>query len=648
LKKFAPRHLPVVAHSIEEAETLTSKSNPDLFVIDFDPSYPGVAAFLQKMRKLRPDGRALVLTGRISTEIIAEFRAAGALHFLEKPYDVAEFGATVQALLVPIGLTESKGALRHLGLADIIALQCVGGRTVILDIKGRGGNAGIIQLEGGRIIHAETDEHTGTKALIEMLGWPDPRVAETVKHISAARSIEGPWATVLLDAWRRARPEKAETKKSRARTGKKIVIVDDTEMLLIFAEDILSSADPELQITKALSGTDGLREIERVMPDLVLLDYSLPDFDGDEVCRRLLAGEQTARIPVLMMSGHVAEMESTSANFENVVATIEKPFLSEPFLDLVRRTLLTGLRPKGATQVEAKEEAVKPREKVQESRAERSAPKSLEPLEPSEPKVKEPLPPAPIFAPPTPAPMPPAEPPQSPVPVWEPAKPQIGPLLPSVAFIPSVSALVPLKAPVPRLAEPPSISGSVATNGDQEVLLGIFLEVLSMQLTPQLRMGAIRTRPAAPMVSLHFLSPTTRGPLPENGFQLGATELDEKGRLATLRLSPTARPFQRTATRSAFEIGGVALVPNDHRARVQLTPSGTTPMTMELLARLELGRVTLSPTFQVAQLILKWQSSLVRVTLDPKAPEESGAMFNVSVKLDTLGRISELLLTPAR
>jgi hypothetical protein len=69
---------------------------------------------------------------------------------------------------------------------------------------------------------------------------------------------------------------------------------------------------------------------------------------------------------------------------------------------------------------------------------------------------------------------------------------------------------------------------------------------------------------------------------------------------------------------------------------------------MELLARLELGRVTLSPTFQVAQLILKWQSSLVRVTLDPKAPEESGAMFKVSVKLDTLGRISELLLNPAR
>lgn len=169
-----------------------------------------------------------------------------------------------------------------------------------------------------------------------------------------------------------------------------------------------------------------------------------------------------------------------------------------------------------------------------------------------------------------------------------------------------------------------------------------------MQLTPELRMGAIRARPASPTVSLHFLSPAARVALPESGFQLGATELDEKGRLATLRLIPTAKPFQPAATRNAFEIGGVALVRGDHRARVQLTPAGTTPMTMELLARLELSRVALSATFQVEHLVLKWRSSLVRITLDPKAPEQSGALFNVAVKLDTLGQISELLLNATK
>src|SRR5262249_56655341 len=123
------------------------------------------------------------------------------------------------------------------------------------------------------------------------------------------------------------------------KTGKKIVVVDDTEMLLIFVEDTLATADPSLQITTALSATDGLREIERLIPDLVLLDYSLPDFNGDELCERLLQNERTGRVPVLMMSGHVPEMNAAAARLPNVAAKIEKPFLSDALVDLVQRTL---------------------------------------------------------------------------------------------------------------------------------------------------------------------------------------------------------------------------------------------------------------------------------------------------------------------
>src|SRR5207237_7895140 len=97
----------------------------------------------------------------------------------------------------------------------------------------------------------------------------------------------------------------------------------------------------QLQITTALNASEGLREIERLSPDLVLLDYSLPDFNGDELCERLLENERTADVPVLMMSGHVPEMNATAARFPNVVATIEKPFLSDAFVDLVQRTLET-------------------------------------------------------------------------------------------------------------------------------------------------------------------------------------------------------------------------------------------------------------------------------------------------------------------
>lgn len=625
LKKFAPHHAPIVAPSIDEAETLAGKTKPDLFIIDFDPSYPGLSEFLQKMRKTLPDARALILTGRIPVE----FRGFGALQFVQKPYDVATFGATVQALLVPVALSQSHGTLRNLGLADIIALQCLGGRTTILDVKGTAGDTGAVQIADNHIVHAETDQSSGVRALVEMIKWPSPRVQETAKRVAAARTVQGPWAPVLLDAWQRGHPEEGEEKKPRAKTGKKIVIVDDTEMLVIFAEDVLSTADAELQITKALTGIDGLKEIEQVLPDLVLLDYSLPDINGDEVCRRLLANEQTAHMPVLMMSGHVAEMNATAARFENVVATIEKPFLSEPFVDLVKKTLAAGPRPELAGG---------------RGSAPKAEPKAAAPAKAEEAKIEWPVAEEPISK----------APPWSPSPTTDVAPPartattEKVEARPGVASVPPISAPFPAKIAPPGPVEGPPFSALVAAGGEDEVVLGIFLEVLSMQLTPELRMGAIRARPASPTVSLHFLSPAARGALPESGFQLGATELDEKGRLATLRLIPTAKPFQPAATRNAFEIGGVALVRGDHRARVQLTPAGTTPMTMELLARLELSRVALSGTFQVEHLILKWRSSLVRITLDPKAPEQSGALFNVAVKLDTSGQISELVLNATK
>ena len=598
LKKFAPGHATVVARSLADAETLAGKSDPALFIIDFDPSYPGLTAFLQKMRSAHPHARALAMAAGIPPEIVAERRSFGALQFIEKPYETADFGAAVQALLGPWNAAESagsRGTLRSLSLADIVALHCSGARSAIIDVKGSDADSGVVHILNGQIIHAETAEHNGVGALEEMFTWSGPRMRETEKRVPAARTIHGPWPRAFLEAWHRAKPAReAPGAKIRPKTGKKIAVIDDTEMLLIFVEDVLSTADPELQITTALTGTDGIGEVERVLPDLVLLDYSLPDLNGDEVCRRLLENERTARIPVLMMSGHVLEMTATAARFSNVVATIEKPFLSDALVDLVQRTLATGPRRAAVAPVVVPEEAadVAPPEAPREAQA---SPIAIE----SPPKH------APTIAPER----------------VQPSRMQ------------------------PRA---PSVSAPIVLGGQNDVVLGLFLEVMSMQLTPQLRMGTIRARPASLTVSLHFLSPAARNAIPtEIGFQLGPAELDENGRIATMRLIPTARPFQPAQMRNAFEIGGVALVPSESRARVQLTPAGTTPMTMELLAHLEMGGVELSPTFQVAQLLLKWRTSAVRVTLDPKAPEQTGAGFDVSaVKLDGSGRIAELLLNP--
>jgi hypothetical protein len=240
--------------------------------------------------------------------------------------------------------------------------------------------------------------------------------------------------------------------------------------------------------------------------------------------------------------------------------------------------------------------------------------------------VHEPIPPPP---PPRPAVAPP--PPTRPVqePIAAPAQPQI-----EERKLPIVTTSAVRVAP---------------TDGSGAVI-GLFLEVLSMQLTSQLQMGAIRARPASLIASLRLESATARNTIPaETGFQIGPAQFSAEGHISTLRLFPTSKPLQSAQPRNAFEIGGVALIPNETRARVQLTPSGTTPMTMELFAHLELNAVELTPSFQVAQLILNWRTNAVRVTLNPKAPEQTAAKFEMRVeKLDNSGRIAELLLNPIR
>jgi DNA-binding response OmpR family regulator len=625
LKKFAPKHAHLVARSLAQAEKLAADRQPELFVLDVDPPWRGLTNFVEKMSEAHPDARAVVIGAELPTEIIQARGSSAAAQFIEKPFELAAFGATVQALLGPWREMEGRGTFGALGVLDVVLAHCAANSSVTVDVRS-GRKTAEIFIAGGEVVHAATAKLKGEDAFEEILSWSKAHFSERKLGASTRRTI-GNWKSIALESVRESEIEIAEAPAPAAevrevKTGRKIVIVDDTEMLLIFVEDILSTADPQLQITTALNATSGWSEISREVPDLVLLDYSLPDFNGDELCERLLADGRTARVPVLLMSGHVPEMNAAAARLPNIVAKIEKPFLSEALVDLVQQTLATEHRFESRI--------------VEQERFE---PAAVE-LEPEPVLEREPLPPPPPVraAPPPPPPTPP--------PARVPAKKVVvesraRPTAPTLAPVPShIERHAPIAAPTVRVAP---------TDGNAAVL-GIFLDVLSMQLTSQLQMGAIRARPSSLTASLRLQSAAARSAIPpELGFQLGPAKLNGEGRISTLRLIPTLKPFQPAQTRTAFEIGGVALIPNESRARVQLTPAGTTPMTMELFAHLELDAVELSADFQVAQLMLNWKTNAVRVTLNPKAPEQSAAKFELHVlKLDDAGLLAELLLNPIR
>lgn len=343
LKKFAPAHSPSVASSLAQAREIAFAQRPELAILDFDPPFPGTIAFLERLRDSLPDTRVLVLAPGISREVVAQRGANAGLHFVEKPFDLVEFGAAVQALLAP---GSSRGRLRDLSLADVAMLGCVGGLNAIIDVRDPVSGHGTLHLANGRMRHAATGRNDGAKALEEMLAWPHPRFAEEGLPQNGPQSFTPAWAATLLDALRASAAEPA-SEPSPEKIGRKILLIDDTEMLLIFVEDSLTLADPSFQIFAASSGAKGVEEAKRLRPDLALVDYSIPDMLGDEVCRRLLAAPETSRLPVIMMSGHETEMQRIAPFLPNVVATIAKPFISDALVALVKATLAKDPLPEG-------------------------------------------------------------------------------------------------------------------------------------------------------------------------------------------------------------------------------------------------------------------------------------------------------------
>ena len=66
-----------------------------------------------------------------------------------------------------------------------------------------------------------------------------------------------------------------------------ILVVDDTFYNLEILSDVLKRTG--YLVTIAESGARALEHVQRLIPDLILLDILMPDLDGFEVCRRLKA-----------------------------------------------------------------------------------------------------------------------------------------------------------------------------------------------------------------------------------------------------------------------------------------------------------------------------------------------------------------------
>lgn len=109
-------------------------------------------------------------------------------------------------------------------------------------------------------------------------------------------------------------------------TGKKrVLIVDDDAEIVEMMETILSR-DGRFEVRTATNGFDAGSQTKEFRPDILLLDYMLPDINGNVVCRRIREDKSLANTKIIIVSGAVDPEELEGLRADGADEFIKKPF----------------------------------------------------------------------------------------------------------------------------------------------------------------------------------------------------------------------------------------------------------------------------------------------------------------------------------
>jgi excisionase family DNA binding protein len=119
---------------------------------------------------------------------------------------------------------------------------------------------------------------------------------------------------------------------------KKVLVVDDDPEIVELIEDILVK-DGRFETRTASSGYDAGVLTQQFRPDLILLDYMLPDVNGNIVCQTIRKNPEFENIKIIVVSGVVRQEEIDRLFKSGAEDFIRKPFDVTEFIDKIAAVL---------------------------------------------------------------------------------------------------------------------------------------------------------------------------------------------------------------------------------------------------------------------------------------------------------------------
>ena len=122
-----------------------------------------------------------------------------------------------------------------------------------------------------------------------------------------------------------------------AESGPLVLIVDDVQdNRTIYVLFLRFSG---FRVVEAENGEEALAKATSLLPDIIVMDLSLPVMDGWEATRRLRRDPRTQKIPVIVLTGHALPEHAQAAREAGCDVVITKPCLPDQLMETIRRIL---------------------------------------------------------------------------------------------------------------------------------------------------------------------------------------------------------------------------------------------------------------------------------------------------------------------
>ncbi len=119
--------------------------------------------------------------------------------------------------------------------------------------------------------------------------------------------------------------------------AKQLLIIDDERHIThILAHKVRQAG---YEVCTAGDGEEGLELARQIKPDLIVTDYQMPYLDGHQMAIKLAANEDTANIPLIMLTARGHRLAPTELLKTNIQCLLQKPFSSHELLARISELL---------------------------------------------------------------------------------------------------------------------------------------------------------------------------------------------------------------------------------------------------------------------------------------------------------------------